>query len=111
VVTAEAMGNRTEAIYDVGVAGLHRLLKHREKLDEARVIICVAGMEGALPSVVAGLVAAPVIGVPTSTGYGSSFGGLTALLAMLNSCASNVSVVNIDNGFGAGCVASAINRA
>ena len=111
VVTAEAMGNRTEAIYDVGVAGLHRLLKHREKLDKARVIICVAGMEGALPSVVAGLVAAPVIGVPTSTGYGSSFGGLTAMLAMLNSCASNVSVVNIDNGFGAGCVASAINRA
>ncbi|HUO34581.1 MAG TPA: nickel pincer cofactor biosynthesis protein LarB [Candidatus Acidoferrum sp.] len=110
LVTARTMGNRTEAIYDVGVAGLHRLLKHREKLAEARVIICVAGMEGALPSVVAGLVAAPVIAVPTSTGYGSSFGGLTALLAMLNSCASNVSVVNIDNGFGAGCVASVINR-
>jgi len=110
LITARAMGNRAEAIYDVGVAGLHRLLEHRKKLNEARVIICVAGMEGALPSVVAGMVAAPVIAVPTSTGYGSSFGGLTALLAMLNSCASNVSVVNIDNGFGAGRVASAINR-
>ncbi len=111
LVTARVMGNRAEAVYDVGVAGLHRLLEHRKKLTEARVIICVAGMEGALPSVVAGLVAAPVIAVPTSTGYGASFGGLTALLGMLNSCASNVSVVNIDNGFGAGCVASAINRA
>lgn len=111
LVTARAMGNRAEAVYDVGVAGLHRLLAQRQKLTEARVIICVAGMEGALPSVVAGMVGAPVIAVPTSTGYGSSFGGLTALLAMLNSCASNVSVVNIDNGFGAGCVASAINRA
>ena len=110
LVTARAMGNRAEAIYDVGVAGLHRLIEHREKLAEARVIICVAGMEGALPSVVAGMVAAPVIAVPTSTGYGSSFGGMTALLAMLNSCASNVSVVNIDNGFGAGCVASVINH-
>jgi NCAIR mutase (PurE)-related protein len=110
LVTARAMGNRAEAIYDVGVAGLHRLLEYRKKLIEARVIICVAGMEGALPSVVAGMVAAPVIAVPTSTGYGSSFGGLTALLAMLNSCASNVSEVNIDNGFGAGRVASAINR-
>lgn len=110
LVTAQTMGNRAEAIYDVGVAGLHRLLEHRVKLAEARVIICVAGMEGALPSVVAGMVAAPVIAVPTSTGYGSSFGGLTALLAMLNSCASNVSVVNIDNGFGAGCVASVINK-
>jgi NCAIR mutase (PurE)-related protein len=110
LVTARAMGNRTETIYDVGVAGLHRLLEHRQRLTEARVIVCVAGMEGALPSVVAGLVSAPVIAVPTSTGYGSSFGGLTALLAMLNSCASNVSVVNIDNGFGAGRVASAINR-
>jgi pyridinium-3,5-biscarboxylic acid mononucleotide synthase len=110
LVTARAMGNRAEAIYDVGVAGLHRLLEHREKLAEARVIICVAGMEGALPSVVAGMVAAPVLAVPTSTGYGSSFGGMTALLAMLNSCASNVSVVNIDNGFGAGCVASVINH-
>jgi NCAIR mutase (PurE)-related protein len=110
LVTAQTMGNRAEAIYDVGVAGLHRLIEHRKKLAAARVIICVAGMEGALPSVVAGMVAAPVIAVPTSTGYGSSFGGLTALLAMLNSCASNVSVVNIDNGFGAGCVASVINR-
>jgi len=109
-VTARAMGNRVETVYDVGVAGLHRLMEHREKMARARVIICVAGMEGALPSVVAGMVAAPVIAVPTSTGYGSSFGGLTALLAMLNSCASNVSVVNIDNGFGAGCVASVINR-
>ncbi|HKS79915.1 MAG TPA: nickel pincer cofactor biosynthesis protein LarB [Candidatus Acidoferrales bacterium] len=111
LVTALSFGNRAEAIYDVGVAGLHRLLGHREKLAAARVIICVAGMEGALPSVVAGLVAAPVIAVPTSTGYGSSFGGLAALFAMLNSCSSNVTVVNIDNGFGAACVASAINRA
>lgn len=110
LVTARVMGNHVESVYDVGVAGLHRLLEHREKLAAARVIICVAGMEGALPSVVAGMVAAPVIAVPTSTGYGSSFGGMTALLAMLNSCASNVSVVNIDNGFGAGCVASVINR-
>jgi NCAIR mutase (PurE)-related protein len=110
LITAETMGNRVEAVYDVGVAGLHRLLEHRGKLAEARVIVCVAGMEGALPSVVGGLVAVPVIAVPTSTGYGSSFGGLTALLGMLNSCASNVSVVNIDNGFGAGCVASVINR-
>ncbi len=110
LVTAEAMGNRVEAIYDVGVAGLHRLMEHRQKLAAARVIICVAGMEGALPSVVGGLVGVPVIAVPTSTGYGASFAGLTALLAMLNSCASNVSVVNIDNGFGAGCVASVINR-
>ena len=110
LVTARDMGNRAEAVYDVGVAGLHRLIQHRDRLAEARVIICVAGMEGALPSVVAGMVAAPVIAVPTSTGYGSSFGGLTALLAMLNSCASNVSVVNIDNGFGAGCVASVINH-
>jgi pyridinium-3,5-biscarboxylic acid mononucleotide synthase len=110
LITARIMGNRAEAIYDVGVAGLHRLLEHRRTLNEARVIICVAGMEGALPSVVGGLVAAPVIAVPTSTGYGSSFGGLTALLGMLNSCASNVSVVNIDNGFGAACVASTINR-
>jgi len=111
LVTARALGNRAEAVYDVGVAGLHRLLEQRKTLAEARVIICVAGMEGALPSVVAGMVAAPVIAVPTSTGYGSSFGGVTALLSMLNSCASNVSVVNIDNGFGAGCVASVINRA
>ncbi len=111
LVTARVLGNRAEAVYDVGVAGLHRLLEHRKKLVEARVIVCVAGMEGALPSVVAGMVAAPVIAVPTSVGYGSSFGGLTAMFAMLNSCASNVSVVNIDNGFGAACVASAINRA
>ncbi len=110
LITAEMMGNRAEPLYDVGVAGLHRLIEHRAKLAEARVIICVAGMEGALPSVVAGLVGVPVIAVPTSIGYGASFGGLTALLAMLNSCASNVSVVNIDNGFGAGCVASVINR-
>lgn len=109
-VTAEAMGNRVRTIYDVGVAGLHRLTAHRRDLDSARVIICVAGMEGALPSVVAGMVRAPVIAVPTSTGYGASFSGLTPLLAMLNSCASNVSVVNIDNGFGAGCVASVINH-
>ena len=110
VVTAEIMGNRVESVYDVGVAGLHRLLRHREQIAAARVIVCVAGMEGALPSVVAGLAAAPVIAVPTSVGYGASFGGLTALLAMLNSCASNVSVVNIDNGFGAGYAASAMNR-
>jgi pyridinium-3,5-biscarboxylic acid mononucleotide synthase len=109
-LTAEIMGNPVETVYDVGVAGLHRLMEHRERLKTARVIICVAGMEGALPSVVAGLVAVPLIAVPTSIGYGASFGGLTALLAMLNSCASNVSVVNIDNGFGAGRVASAINH-
>jgi pyridinium-3,5-biscarboxylic acid mononucleotide synthase len=110
LVTAEMLGNRAEALYDVGVAGLHRLAENRAKLAEARVIICVAGMEGALPSVVAGMVSVPVIAVPTSTGYGASFGGLTALLAMLNSCTSNVSVVNIDNGFGAGCIASVINH-
>lgn len=110
LVTAEMMGNRAEALYDVGVAGLHRLLAHREKIVSARVIICVAGMEGALPSVVAGLVSVPVIAVPTSTGYGASFSGLAGLLAMLNSCASNISVVNIDNGFGAACVASCINH-
>ena len=110
LVTARIMGNRAEAIYDVGVSGLHRLLVHKEKLADARVIICVAGMEGALPSVVGGLVAVPVIAVPTSVGYGASFGGVAALLGMLNSCASNVCVVNIDNGFGAGCVAAAINR-
>ncbi len=109
-VTAEIMGNEVETIYDVGVAGLHRLLEHHQRLASARVIICVAGMEGALPSVVAGLVGVPVIAVPTSVGYGASFGGLAALLGMLNSCASNTCVVNIDNGFGAGCVASAINR-
>ncbi len=110
LLTAQMMGNRVEHLYDVGVAGIHRLLEHREKLTTARVIICVAGMEGALPSVVGGLVAVPVIAVPTSTGYGASFGGVAALLGMLNSCASNVTVVNIDNGFGAACVASCINR-
>ncbi len=110
LLTARMMGNRTEHLYDVGVAGIHRLLEHREKLTQARVIICVAGMEGALPSVVGGLVAIPVIAVPTSVGYGASFGGVAALLGMLNSCASNVTVVNIDNGFGAACVASCINR-
>ena len=110
LLTARMMGNRTEHLYDVGVAGIHRLLEHREKLTQARVIICVAGMEGALPSVVGGLVAVPVIAVPTSVGYGASFGGVAALLGMLNSCASNVTVVNIDNGFGAACVASCINR-
>jgi pyridinium-3,5-biscarboxylic acid mononucleotide synthase len=109
-VTAETMGNKVETVYDVGVAGLHRLLDHREKIAAARVIVCVAGMEGALPSVVAGLVSVPVIAVPTSVGYGASFGGLAALLGILNSCASNVSVVNIDNGFGGGYVASTINR-
>ena len=110
LLTAQMMGNRVEHLYDVGVAGIHRLLEHREKLTKARVIICIAGMEGALPSVVGGLVAVPVIAVPVSTGYGASFGGITALLGMLNSCASNVTVVNIDNGFGAACVASCINR-
>jgi pyridinium-3,5-biscarboxylic acid mononucleotide synthase len=110
LVTAEMLGNRAEVLYDVGVAGLHRLLAHRDKITAARVIICAAGMEGALPSVVAGLVSVPVIAVPTSTGYGASFSGLAALLAMLNSCASNISVVNIDNGFGAACVASCINH-
>lgn len=110
LLTARMMSNRAEHLYDVGVAGIHRLLEHREKLTQARVIICVAGMEGALPSVVGGLVAAPVIAVPTSVGYGASFGGVAALLGMLNSCASNVTVVNIDNGFGAACVASCINR-
>ncbi len=110
LLTARMMGNRAEHLYDVGVAGIHRLLEHREKLTLARVIICVAGMEGALPSVVGGLVATPVIAVPTSVGYGASFGGVAALLGMLNSCASNVTVVNIDNGFGAACVASCINR-
>ena len=110
VVTAEVMGNDVEHLYDVGVAGIHRLLAHRAALTEARVVIVCAGMEGALPSVVGGLVRVPVIAVPTSVGYGASFKGLAALLGMLNSCASNVSVVNIDNGFGAGYVASMINR-
>ena len=110
LLTAQMMGNRSEHLYDVGVAGIHRLLEHRGMLTDARVIICTAGMEGALPSVVGGLVGVPVIAVPTSTGYGASLGGVAALLGMLNSCASNVTVVNIDNGFGAACVASCINR-
>jgi pyridinium-3,5-biscarboxylic acid mononucleotide synthase len=109
-ITAQFMGNRVETLYDVGVAGIHRLLYERERLEKARVLIVIAGMEGALPSVVGGLVDRPVIAVPTSVGYGTSFGGITALLAMLNSCASGVSVVNIDNGFGAGYMASLINR-
>ncbi|HZS46287.1 MAG TPA: nickel pincer cofactor biosynthesis protein LarB [Blastocatellia bacterium] len=109
-MTAEVMGNEIERIYDVGVAGLHRILNARNRLGRARVIICAAGMEGALPSVLGGLVTVPVIAVPTSVGYGASFNGLAALLGMLNSCASNVTVVNIDNGFGAGFVASLINR-
>jgi pyridinium-3,5-biscarboxylic acid mononucleotide synthase len=109
-LTARLMGNNVECTYDAGVAGIHRLLSAREALTRARVVVVVAGMEGALPSVVGGLVSVPVIAVPTSIGYGSSFGGLTALLAMLNSCASNVTVVNNDNGFGAGYVASLINR-
>jgi pyridinium-3,5-biscarboxylic acid mononucleotide synthase len=110
VVTAELMGNDVQHLYDVGVAGIHRLLANREALAKARVVIVCAGMEGALPSVVGGLVGVPVIAVPTSVGYGAAFKGLTALLGMMNSCASNVSVVNIDNGFGAGYVASLINR-
>lgn len=109
-LTAKAMGNRVEAIFDVGVAGIHRLFRYKEKIEAAAVLIVVAGMEGALPSVVAGLVDRPVIAVPTSVGYGSSFGGLTALFSMLNSCSSNVAVVNIDNGFGAGYMAAIINR-
>jgi hypothetical protein len=110
VVTAQIMGNEVTHLYDVGVAGIHRLMSHREVLTGARVLIVVAGMEGALPSVIGGLVGVPVIAVPTSVGYGASFQGLAALLGMLNSCASNVTVVNIDNGFGAGFVASLINR-
>ncbi len=108
--TAEFFGNKVECLYDVGVAGLHRLLAHQDKLRSARVLIVVAGMEGALPSVVSGLVDKPVIAVPTSIGYGASFGGLSALLSMLNSCAGGVAVVNIDNGYGAGVVATLINR-
>lgn len=110
LVTAEVMGNTVAHLYDVGVAGIHRLLSNKNVIDQARVVIVCAGMEGALPSVVGGLVSVPVIAVPTSIGYGASFNGLAALLGMLNSCASNVSVVNIDNGFGAGYVASMINR-
>jgi NCAIR mutase (PurE)-related protein len=109
-VTAELMGNAVDRLYDVGVAGLHRLLREHSRLSDARVVIVVAGMEGALPSVVAGLVRVPVIAVPTSVGYGASFGGIAALLGMLNSCANGVSVVNIDNGFGAACMASLINH-
>lgn len=109
-VTAEIMNQRTEVLYDVGVAGIHRLLAHAQSLQAANVAVVVAGMEGALASVVGGLVDCPVIAVPTSTGYGASFGGLSALLTMLNSCASGVSVVNIDNGFGAGYTAAMINR-
>ena len=110
-VTARFMGNEVETIYDLGVAGIHRVLSHRDRLMKASVIIVVAGMEGALPSVVGGLVDKPVIGVPTSVGYGASFQGISAVLSMLNSCASGVTVVNIDNGFGAGYAASIINRA
>jgi len=109
-LTAEAMGNRMESIFDVGVAGIHRLMDHRRRIEKAAVLIVVAGMEGALPSVIAGMVARPVIAVPTSIGYGVSFGGVTALFGMLNSCSSNVAVVNIDNGFGAGYMAAIINR-
>lgn len=110
VVTVELMGNEVQHVYDVGVAGIHRLLAHREVLAGARVVIVCAGMEGALPSVVGGMIGVPVIAVPTSVGYGASFHGIAALLGMMNSCASNVTVVNIDNGFGAGYVASLINR-
>jgi len=109
-ITAQAMGNEVDSVFDVGVAGIHRLFNHSKMIDDASVLIVVAGMEGALPSVVAGMVSRPVIAVPTSVGYGVSFGGLTALFAMLNSCSSNVAVVNIDNGFGAGYMASMINR-
>jgi pyridinium-3,5-biscarboxylic acid mononucleotide synthase len=110
LITAEIMGNKVANLYDVGVAGIHRLLSNHNVIDQARVVIVCAGMEGALPSVVGGLVRVPVIAVPTSIGYGASFNGLAALLGMLNSCASNVTVVNIDNGFGAGYVASIINQ-
>lgn len=109
-LTAETMGNRVDRIWDVGVAGIHRVLAERALIQSARVVIVAAGMEGALPSVVGGLVRVPVVAIPTSVGYGASFGGVAALLGMLNSCASNVTVVNIDNGFGAGFVASLINR-
>ena len=109
-LTAEVMGNEVDTIHDIGVAGIHRLMQNRERLSEARVVVVCAGMEGALPSAVGGLVSCPVIAVPTSVGYGASFHGLAALLGMLNSCSSNVTVVNIDNGFGAGYVASLINR-
>jgi NCAIR mutase (PurE)-related protein len=110
VLTATMMGNRVEKLFDIGVAGIHRVLENRPKLDKAAVLIVVAGMEGALPSVIAGMIDKPVIAVPTSIGYGASFNGLSALLGMLNSCAAGVTVVNIDNGFGAGFAASLINR-
>lgn len=109
-VTCRCLGNKVETVYDVGVAGIHRLLQHKELMNSASVIIVVAGMEGALPSVVGGLVGKPVVAVPTSIGYGTGFGGIAALLGMLNSCAPGVAVVNIDNGFGAGCFAAAVNR-
>ena len=109
VITADLLGSRGETIFDVGVAGLHRLLDNIKKIEKARVIIVVAGMEGALASVVGGLVSQPIIAVPTSVGYGTSFGGVSALLTMLNSCATGMAVVNIDNGFGAGCMAHRIN--
>jgi NCAIR mutase (PurE)-related protein len=110
VVTARLMGNTVELVADVGVAGIHRLLAQQQTLQSARVLVVCAGMEGALPTVVGGLVSAPVIAVPTSVGYGASLGGIAALLGMLNTCAPNVSVVNIDNGFGAACIASLINH-
>jgi NCAIR mutase (PurE)-related protein len=109
-ISATVMGNTVDRLYDVGVAGIHRLLREQSRLESARVVVVVAGMEGALPSVVAGLIRAPVIAVPTSIGYGASFGGIAALLGMLNSCANGIAVVNIDNGFGAACMASAINH-
>ena len=109
-LTAKAMGNNVKTLFDVGVSGIHRLLNHKDSIDQAAVLIVVAGMEGALPSVVAGMVDKPVIAVPTSVGYGVNLGGMTALFAMLNSCSSNVAVVNIDNGFGAGYTASLINK-
>jgi NCAIR mutase (PurE)-related protein len=108
-VTAETMGSRTDTLYDVGVAGLHRLLGQQDRLHDARVVVVAAGMDGVLPSVVGGLVRQPVVAVPTSRGYGAHFGGLAALLTMLNSCAAGVAVMNIDNGFGAGCLAHRIN--
>jgi pyridinium-3,5-biscarboxylic acid mononucleotide synthase len=109
-ISAEVMGNRVTRVYDVGVAGVHRLLAHQEVLRDARAVVAVAGMEGALPSLVTGLISAPVIAVPTSVGYGASLSGIAALLAMLNSCASGMAVVNIDNGFGAAAMASRINQ-
>ncbi|MFP4040174.1 MAG: nickel pincer cofactor biosynthesis protein LarB [Desulfosudaceae bacterium] len=109
-LTAQAMGNQVQSVFDIGVAGIHRLFAYRELIEEAAVLVVVAGMEGALPTVVAGLTSRPVIAVPTSVGYGTSLGGLTALFGMLNSCSSNVAVVNIDNGFGAGYMAACVNR-